>query len=160
MSENLQKATFGAGCFWGVEEIFKKLPGVSSTAVGYMGGHTKNPTYKEVCSNQTGHAEVLQLEYDPVKISYEELLQTFWDCHNPTQVNRQGPDYGTQYRSAVFFHSLEQEELAKKSKAVLENSDKYHEPIATEIVPAETFYRAEEYHQQYFMKNGGGACHI
>ena len=149
-----EKATFGAGCFWGVEAAFCKLKGVVSTAVGYSGGSSKNPTYKDVCSGRTGHAEVVQVEYDPSKTSYEELLNVFWGVHDPTQMNRQGPDVGTQYRSAIFFHNAEQEAAAKAAKARLEKSGRYRKPIVTEIIPASELYMAEEYHQQYFEKHG------
>ncbi|HET7853361.1 MAG TPA: peptide-methionine (S)-S-oxide reductase MsrA [Candidatus Methylomirabilis sp.] len=149
-----EKATFGAGCFWGVEAAFRKLKGVVSTAVGYSGGSSKNPTYKDVCSGSTGHAEVVQVEYDPSKSSYEELLNVFWGVHDPTQMNRQGPDVGTQYRSAIFFHNAEQEAAAKAAKARLEKSGRYRKPVVTEIIPASEFYTAEEYHQRYFEKHG------
>jgi peptide-methionine (S)-S-oxide reductase len=156
MTEN---ATFGAGCFWGIEAAFRRVPGVVDAAVGYSGGHMANPTYKDVCTDQTGHAEVVQVSFDPSKVSYEQLLDTFWQIHDPTQVNRQGPDFGSQYRTAIFFHSPEQEAAAKKSKAALEVSGK-RRPIATEITPAGTFYRAEEYHQKYLEKRGATSCHI
>jgi len=149
-----EKATFGAGCFWGVEAAFRKVKGVVSTTVGYSGGSSKNPTYKDVCSGRTGHAEVVQVEYDPSKTSYEELLNVFWGVHDPTQMNRQGPDVGTQYRSAIFFYNAEQEAAAKAAKAHLEKSGRYRKPIVTEIIPASEFYMAEEYHQQYFEKHG------
>ena len=149
-----EKATFGAGCFWGVEAAFRKVKGVVSTTVGYSGGSSKNPTYKDVCSGRTGHAEVVQVEYDPSKTSYEELLKVFWGVHDPTQINRQGPDVGTQYRSAIFFYTAEQEAAAKAAKAHLEKSGRYRKPIVTEIIPASEFYMAEEYHQQYFEKHG------
>ncbi|MBI9020181.1 MAG: peptide-methionine (S)-S-oxide reductase MsrA [Verrucomicrobia bacterium] len=155
-----ETAIFAAGCFWGVESSFRAVDGVIDTQVGYTGGTTENPTYKEVCSGRTGHAEAVEITFDPVKISYAELVGLFWRVHNPTQVNRQGPDFGTQYRSAIFFQTLEQKAAAEKSKAALEASGKYTKPIATEIVPVSPFYRAEEYHQQYFKKNGGPACHI
>ena len=147
------RATFGAGCFWGVEAAFRKIQGVVSTTVGYSGGSSKNPTYKDVCSGRTGHAEVVQVEYDPSKTSYEELLNVFWSVHDPTQLNRQGPDVGTQYRSAIFFHNAEQEAAAKAAKAHLERSGRYRKPIVTEIIPASEFCMAEEYHQQYFEKH-------
>lgn len=153
-------ATFGAGCFWGVEAGFRRVPGVSDVAVGYSGGHTENPTYRDVCTDETGHAEVVQVTFDPAKVSYEQLLDTFWQLHDPTQVNRQGPDVGTQYRSAIFFHSPQQETAAKKSKAALEASGKLRRPIATEIKPAGPFYRAEEYHQRYLEKRGASSCHL
>lgn len=149
-----EKATFGAGCFWGVEAALRKLKGVVSTAVGYSGGSSKNPTYKDVCSGRTGHAEVVQVEYDPSKTSYEELLNVFWGVHDPTQMNRQGPDVGTQYRSAIFFHNAEQEAAAKAAKVHLEKSGRYRKPVVTEIIPASEFYAAEEYHQRYFEKHG------
>ncbi|MGD0841642.1 MAG: peptide-methionine (S)-S-oxide reductase MsrA [Candidatus Acidiferrales bacterium] len=153
-------ATFGAGCFWGVEAAFRSVPGVLDTAVGYSGGQTVNPTYKDVCTDRTGHAEVVQVTFDPAQVSFEKLLDVFWQEHDPTQVNRQGPDFGKQYRSAIFFHSPEQEAIAKKSKAALEASGKFRRPIATEITPASTFYRAEEYHQRYLEKRGAASCHI
>jgi peptide-methionine (S)-S-oxide reductase len=153
-------ATFGAGCFWGVEAAFRRISGVLDAAVGYSGGHTQNPTYKDVCTDGTGHAEVVQVTYDPAKVTYEQLLDAFWQEHDPTQVNRQGPDFGTQYRSAIFFHSPEQEAAAKKSKAALDASGKFRRPIATEITPAGPFYRAEEYHQRYLEKRGAASCHI
>lgn len=156
----LEVATFAAGCFWGVEEIFRKLKGVKETAVGYTGGHTKNPTYQQVCTDVTGHAEAVQLKYDPTEVSYEELLSVFWNMHNPTLLNRQGPDFGSQYRSAIFFHNSEQEVLAQKSKKKLASSGKFSRPIVTEIVPAVEFYKAEDYHQKYLMKNNQNSCHI
>lgn len=155
----LETATFGAGCFWGVEETFKEIPGVKSTAVGYLGGTYDHPTYGDVCTGRTGHAEVLQLQYDPNEVSYDSLLDTFWRNHNPTTLNRQGPDVGTQYRSAIFFHTSQQEEMAKASKEKSERSGTFRNPIVTEITPASTFYRAEEYHQRYLEKRGVGACH-
>ncbi|MFA7257412.1 MAG: peptide-methionine (S)-S-oxide reductase MsrA [Kiritimatiellales bacterium] len=154
-----EKATFAAGCFWGVESVFRQMPGVLDTQVGYTGGKTVNPTYKEVCTDTTGHAEALEITYDPAKISYEKLLDLFWRMHDPTQVNRQGPDFGTQYRSAIFYHSSEQQAAAEASKSALEKSGKYKKPIATQILPAAPFYRAEEVHQRYFEKNGGPSCH-
>jgi peptide-methionine (S)-S-oxide reductase len=153
-------ATFGAGCFWGVEAAFQRVPGVIETAVGYSGGKTANPTYEDVCSDETGHAEVVQVTFDPAKVSFEQLLDVFWKLHDPTQVNRQGPDFGTQYRTAIFFHSPEQEAIAKKFKAKLDVSGKFKKPIATEITPAGTFYRAEEYHQKYLQKRGVESCHF
>src|SRR5215467_1071119 len=153
-------ATFAAGCFWGVEAKFRMIPGVEDALVGYSGGKTENPTYKEVCTDRTGHAEVVQVTFDPAKVSYETLVEAFWHMHDPTQVNRQGPDYGSQYRSAIFYHSPEQKAIAEKSKAALNASKKFHRPIATEITPAGTFYRAEEYHQRYLEKRGQAACHI
>jgi peptide-methionine (S)-S-oxide reductase len=155
-----EKATFGAGCFWGVEEAFRQVEGVLETSVGYSGGWFENPSYHEVCSDMTGHAEVVQVEYDPQVISYEELLEVFWKVHDPTQLNRQGPDFGTQYRSAIFYHTPEQEEAALQSKEKLEESGIHRRPIVTEIKPAATYYRAEEYHQQYFAKRGITTCRI
>ena len=148
------KATFGAGCFWHVEDLLGKTKGVKSTKVGYTGGQLPNPTYEEVCTDRTGHAEAVEVEYDPDEISYQELLDVFWNNHNPTTLNRQGPDIGIQYRSAIFYHSDEQKEIAEKSKENLEKSGQYENPVVTEIVPAPTFYKAEEYHQKYFQKNG------
>ncbi len=156
----MEKATFAAGCFWGVEAIFRQLPGVTSTRVGYIGGQTKNPTYKEVCTDRTGHAEAVEVEFDPSKVPYTDLLKVFWENHDPTQVNRQGPDWGTQYRSAIFFHSAEQKAQALTSKESLENAHRYSKPIATHIVPAVTFYPAEDYHQQYLEKRGLATCHV
>jgi peptide-methionine (S)-S-oxide reductase len=152
-------ATFGAGCFWGIEAAFRRVPGVADAVVGYSGGEMANPTYKDVCTDETGHAEVVQVTFDPAKLSYEKLLDAFWAMHDPTQVNRQGPDSGSQYRTAIFFHSPEQETAAKKSKAALDASGKFRRPIATEITPAGTFYRAEEYHQRYLEKRGAASCH-
>ncbi|HZR27667.1 MAG TPA: peptide-methionine (S)-S-oxide reductase MsrA [Terriglobales bacterium] len=156
----MDKATFGAGCFWGVEETFRKIKGVKDTAVGYTGGALPNPTYKDVCTNETGHAEVVQVTYDPAEVSYDQLLDVFWSAHNPTTLNRQGPDWGTQYRSAIFFHSPEQEAAARASKEKLEKSGRFNRPIVTQIVPAPVFYRAEEYHQRYLEKRGVPSCHI
>lgn len=156
----MEKATFAAGCFWGVEASFRKIPGVSSTRVGYTGGEMKNPTYKDVCTDRTGHAEAVEVEYDPAKVRYEDLLNVFWENHDPTQLNRQGPDFGTQYRSAIFFHSPEQEQAAKTSKERLGKSGRLNRPIVTQIVPAATFYEAEDYHQQYLEKRGLSSCHI
>jgi peptide-methionine (S)-S-oxide reductase len=155
-----ETAIFAAGCFWGVEAAFRQTPGVMATAVGYTGGTTADPTYREVCSGRTGHAEAVEVAYDPARVSYERLLQVFWENHDPTQVNRQGPDYGTQYRSAVFFRTPEQQTAAQASKARLEQSGRYRRPIATEITPASAFYPAEEYHQQYLEKRGLASCHI
>jgi peptide-methionine (S)-S-oxide reductase len=155
-----EKATFAAGCFWGVEATFREIDGVLGTAVGYTGGIMPNPTYKDVCTDETGHAEVVQVEFDPARVSYERLLEVFWANHDPTTPNRQGPDVGTQYRSAIFFHSPEQEAEARASKAVLETSGRLKQPIVTHIVPATTFYKAEEYHQQYLEKRGLAHCHI
>lgn len=147
-------ATFAAGCFWGVEAAFRKVPGVVSTTVGYTGGTVENPTYEQVCTDRTGHAEAVQVEYDPSELGYEKLLDVFWSSHDPTQLNRQGPDFGRQYRSAIFIHDPEQEKAAKESKAALEASGRFHKPIVTEIVPAGKFWRAEDYHQQYLEKRG------
>jgi peptide-methionine (S)-S-oxide reductase len=161
MSEQaLEKATFGGGCFWGVEVTFAQLPGVVETAVGYEGGKTESPTYKDVCTDHTGHAEVVQVTFDPAKISYDKLLETFFAAHDPTQVNRQGPDWGTQYRSVIFYESPEQQTAALAMKERLGAEGRYDKPIATQIVPAETFWRAEEYHQKYLEKRGLAACHI
>jgi peptide-methionine (S)-S-oxide reductase len=148
----MEKATFAAGCFWGVEETFRQVKGVISTAVGYTGGHFPNPCHLDVCSRITGHAESVQIEYDPSQISYNELLEIFWDCHDPTQLNRQGPDRGEQYRSVIFFHSSEQETAAQASKQKLQISGKYDKDIVTEIKPVGEFYLAAEEHQQYFAK--------
>ncbi|UCE35882.1 MAG: peptide-methionine (S)-S-oxide reductase MsrA [Thermoplasmata archaeon] len=156
----MEKAMFGAGCFWGVEAAFRKVKGVVSAAVGYMGGTLENPTYKDVCTDKTGHAEVVQVEFDPKVISYEELLKVFWDIHDPTQLNRQGPDFGTQYRSVIFYHNEEQNKLAIASKEQLQQSGKYEGEIVTEITPATVFYRAEEYHQRYHEKHGIDSCGI
>jgi peptide-methionine (S)-S-oxide reductase len=156
----MAKATFAAGCFWGVEATFRQLPGVISTRVGYTGGNSVNPTYHDVCTDRTGHAEAVEVEYDPTKISYDQLLNVFWENHDPTQLNRQGPDWGTQYRSVVFFHSPEQETAAKNSKKTLEESGRFNKPVVTQIVPATTFYEAEDYHQQYLEKRGLASCHI
>ena len=146
-----EKATFGAGCFWGVEAAFRKVEGVVDAIVGYSGGHTENPTYKDVCSSMTGYAEVVEVEYDSSKVSYEELLDVFWENHDPTTPNRQGPDVGSQYRSVIFFHTPEQEAVARASKEKAQA--RFRNPIVTEIQPISEFYRAEEYHQQYFQKN-------
>jgi peptide-methionine (S)-S-oxide reductase len=150
----MQKATFGAGCFWGVEAAFRQLKGVTSTAVGYSGGDVKNPTYKGVCTGKTGHAEVVEVEYDPAIVTYEELLTVFWESHNPTILNRQGPDVGTQYRSVVFFHNPEQMSAALASREKLQRSGRYRNLIVTEIAPASQFYLGEDYHQQYLEKRG------
>ncbi len=156
--EGLEEATFAAGCFWHVQDAFDKLKGVVETEVGFMGGHTKDPTYKQVCTHTTGHAEVTHLWFDPKVISYEQLVEYFWTMHDPTQVNRQGPDVGDQYRSAIFFYNDEQRRIADESKRRQETSGGFNRPIATLIVPAETFWRAEEYHQKYFQKHGMSAC--
>ena len=152
----MEKATFGAGCFWGPEETFRHIEGVTSACVGYMGGSLENPTYEEVCSGRTGHAEVVHVEFDPARLTYEELLEVFWACHDPTTRNRQGPDIGTLYRSAVFFYSPEQEAVARASRDKLERSGRYRREIVTEISPASQFYPAEEYHQRYIEKRRRG----
>lgn len=149
-----ERATFGAGCFWGIEAAFRRVKGVGSTAVGYSGGSVKNPTYEDVCTDRTGHAEVVQVEYDPSQVSYDQLLNVFWEIHDPTTLNRQGPDIGTQYRSVIFYHTPEQEAAAESSKEKLQKSGRYKRPIVTEITSAAEFYRAEEYHQRYFEKRG------
>ena len=156
----MEKATFGAGCFWGVEAAFRQIKGVKSTAVGYEGGSFDNPSYQDVCTDTTGHAEVVQVEYDPAQVSYEQLLDVFWSNHDPTTRNRQGPDVGSQYRSVIFCHTPEQAAAAAASKQRLEQSGTYKRPIVTEIVPAATFWRAEEYHQQYLEKRGMSSCHV
>lgn len=158
--ENLQTATFAAGCFWGVEEAFRQVKGVKSTTVGYTGGTSKNPSYEDVCSDMTGHAEAVQIQYEPKQVSYEQLLEVFWSVHDPTTKNRQGPDIGSQYRSMISYHTSEQEMLAKQSKENIERSGKFRNGIVTEIVQALTFYKAEEYHQQYYEKRGGGKCYL
>src|SRR6266487_2457699 len=155
-----EKATFGAGCFWGVEAAFRQIKGVVSTSVGYSGGSYDDPSYRDVCTGRTGHAESVEVVYDPSRISYDDLLKVFWENHDPTTPNRQGPDIGTQYRSVVFFHDAEQEAEAKKSKDALEKSGRFKRPIVTQIVPASPFYRAEEYHQRYLEKRGLAHCHI
>ncbi len=155
---NLETATFAAGCFWGVEDTFMKKKGVKVTSVGYIGGNFSDPTYEDVCTDKTGHAEAIQLKFDPKEVSYEELLDLFWSIHNPTTKNRQGPDIGSQYRSTIFYHTAEQENIAKKSKQEL-NDSKFQNKIVTEIVPATTFYKAEDYHQKYYQKIGGGSCY-
>lgn len=164
--KNLQTATFAAGCFWGVEEAFRQVKGVKSTMVGYTGGWFENPTYRDVCTHKTGHAEAVQVQFDPNEVSYEQLLDTFWSIHDPTTKNRQGPDIGSQYRSMIVYHSLEQQLLAKKSKKNLERSGKFKgRNIVTEIIPASTFYKGEEYHQKYYQKRrrggdgGGRSCY-
>lgn len=156
----MEKATFAAGCFWGVEAAFRKVPGVTSTAVGYMGGTLENPTYQDVCTDKTGHAEVVEVTYDPAKVSYEELLKVFWECHDPTTLNRQGPDVGTQYRSEIFCHDEAQKSAAEASKAELQESGKHAREIVTQITPVAQFYKAEEYHQQYFEKQKTGQCKV
>ena len=150
----MEKATFGAGCFWGIEVAFRRVPGVSDVAVGYSGGDISSPSYEEVCTGKTGHAEVVEVDFNPATVSYAELLGIFWDIHDPTTLNRQGPDIGTQYRSAVFYHSPKQQEAAKKSLDAQNASGKFRNPIVTEITPHNHFYRAEEYHQRYFEKQG------
>ena len=155
-----QKATFGAGCFWGVEEAFRALDGVTNTSVGYAGGTLENPTYTDVCTDRSGHAEVVQVEFDPAKISYRQLLDVFWANHDPTTRNRQGPDVGTQYRSVVFYNSPEQKAEADASKETLEKTGRFKRPIVTEIQPAPQFYRAEEYHQRYLQKRGMSHCAV
>jgi len=154
----MEKATFGAGCFWGVEAAFRRLAGVKSTQVGYAGGKLDHPTYEDVCSDRTGHAEVVEVTFDPAVISYHDLLEVFWNNHNPTTLNRQGPDVGAQYRSAIFFHSPEQEAEAKSSREAAQQ--RFPKPIVTEITPAQTFWPAEDYHQQYLEKRGLANCHI
>lgn len=157
----MHQATFAAGCFWGVEAVFRAVDGVIDTAVGYTGGDFDNPTYEDVCSDKTGHAEAVLVTFDPDRVSYEQLLDVFWECHDPTTENRQGPDVGTQYRSAIFYHDDAQRAAAAASKDRLEQSGVYHRPIVTEIAPAATFHRAEEYHQRYFQKHPtAAACHV
>ena len=148
----MEKATFGGGCFWGIEDAFRKLDGVKETAAGYMGGSTRNPTYEQVCSGETGHAEVVQLSFDPARISYAQLLEHFWKMHNPTSLNYQGPDIGTQYRTVIFFHNDEQRQQAEESKAALDASGRLLSQVVTEVLPAEEFWRAEEYHQCYLSR--------
>jgi peptide-methionine (S)-S-oxide reductase len=155
----MEKATFGAGCFWGVEATFREVKGVVSTQVGYAGGRTEHPTYQEVCADSTGHAEVVEVTFDPAQAIYDDLLTLFWNCHDPTQFNRQGPDYGSQYRSVIFCHSPEQEQSARVTREREDLSGRHRRRIVTEIVPASTFWRAEEYHQQYLAKRGSGSCH-
>lgn len=159
-NSKMEKATFAAGCFWGVEETFRQIKGVTDTMVGYTGGTTENPTYEQVCRSKTGHAEAVQVTYDPTKVTYEQLLDVFWKNHDPTQVDRQGPDYGTQYRSVIFYHTPQQQKIALESKNKLDKSGKYSKPIATQIVPAVEFYKAEDYHQKYLEKRGLSNCHI
>lgn len=155
-----EKATFAAGCFWGIEAAFREVEGVVDTQVGYSGGHYDNPTYRDVCTDQTGHAEVVEVTFDPARVSYDQLLDVFWKIHDPTQLNRQGPDYGSQYRSAIFFHSPEQEAAARASKEELQKAGRFSRTIVTRIEPASAFYRAEEYHQRYLEKRGAKACHF
>jgi peptide-methionine (S)-S-oxide reductase len=156
----MEKATFAAGCFWGVEATFRSVPGVVSTRVGYTGGSLDHPTYKDVCSNRTGHAEAVEVMYDPARVTYDELLRIFWQSHDPTTLNRQGPDVGTQYRSAIFYHNPQQEAAARSSKEQLDRSGSYRRPVVTQIVPAAEFWEAEEYHQQYLEKKGLAQCHL
>jgi peptide-methionine (S)-S-oxide reductase len=156
----MAKATFAAGCFWGVEDTFRQLGGVTSTTVGYTGGTKRNPSYEDVCTGRTGHAEAVEVEFNPALVSYRELLAAFFESHDPTTPNRQGPDVGTQYRSAIFFQDAEQEAAALEARDALEKAGRFHGPIVTEISPRSEFYRAEEYHQQYFEKRGLKSCHI
>ncbi len=155
-----EKAIFAAGCFWGVEAAFRALPGVTATAVGYTGGTAPSPSYQDVCTGRTGHAEAVEVEYDPARVSYGDLLRVFWESHDPTTMNRQGPDVGTQYRSAIFYHNPEQQAAAEASKQELERAHAFKRPIVTEITPASAFHRAEEYHQQYLEKRGQASCRI
>lgn len=156
----MHKATFAEGCFWGVEATFRAIPGVNDVAVGYTGGYTLNPTYQAVCTGQTGHAEAVEIDFDPALVSYEELLAAFWKSHDPTTLNQQGPDHGSQYRSVIFYHTPEQQAAALASRERLTQQGAFKRPIVTEIVPATPFYRAEEYHQRYFEKNGLTGCHL
>jgi peptide-methionine (S)-S-oxide reductase len=156
----MEKATFGAGCFWGVESFFRQVPGVVEAIAGYAGGCMKNPTYKDGRSDQTGHAEVVEVTFDPAKVSYDKLVDVFFMNHDPTTLNRQGPDVGTQYRSVIFAHSPEQERIAREKRAALDKSGKFKRPIVTRVEPAPTFWPAEEYHQRYFEKNGLPSCHV
>jgi peptide-methionine (S)-S-oxide reductase len=156
----MEKATFGAGCFWGVQAAFDRIPGVLETAVGYEGGTLDKPTYRDVCTDRTGHAEVLEIAFDPARVSYEQLLDAFFNEHNPTQLNRQGPDHGTQYRSVIFYHSPAQQQTAEATIARLTAERRFPHPIVTQVVPAETFWAAEEYHQKYLEKRGATSCHI
>jgi peptide-methionine (S)-S-oxide reductase len=155
-----EKATLAAGCFWGVQHLLDEIPGVISTKCGYIGGDTTDPNYRQICNGDTNHAEAVEVTFDPEKVKYEEILSYFWRLHDPTQLNRQGPDHGTQYRSAIFYHSQEQKEKAEKSKAEFDQSKVFARPAVTQIVPAPVFYDAEDYHQDYFNKNGGQVCHI
>jgi len=159
-SVKTETATFAAGCFWGVEAAFRQIKGVKATSVGYTGGHLEHPTYEDVCTDRTGHAEAVQVQYDPTVVTYEQLLKVFWENHDPTTVNRQGPDEGTQYRSAIFYHTPEQKAAAESAKQALAASGKYRRQIVTEIVPAEVFWKAEDYHQQYLEKRGMSTCHL
>ncbi|GAC1467100.1 MAG: peptide-methionine (S)-S-oxide reductase MsrA [Isosphaeraceae bacterium] len=154
----MKKATFGAGCFWGIEEAFRNVPGVTGTAVGYLGGTLSKPTYEQVCSDNTGHAEVVEVEYDPAVVSYGQLLDLFWTIHDPTTLNRQGPDVGSQYRSGIFYHDEEQKREAEASKEQIASGGRFRRPIVTEITPASTFWRAEEYHQRYLANRGRSSC--
>lgn len=156
----MEKATFGAGCFWGVQTTFDQVPGVLGTVVGYEGGKLENPTYHDVCTDRTGHAEVVEITFDPTKVSYTHLLDVFFDAHDPTQLNRQGPDHGTQYRSVIFYHSPEQQQAASAMIERLKDARKFRNSIVTEVVPAGAFWRAEEYHQKYLEKRGLASCHI
>jgi len=156
----MELATFGAGCFWGVEVTFRNVKGVKEALVGYLGGTLPNPTYKDVCTGRTGHAEVVQVEFDPAQVTFERLLDVFWENHNPTTLNRQGPDAGTQYRSGIFYHSPAQKTAAEESKRKLEASRKFARPVVTEITPTSEFYIAEDYHQRYLEKRGLAACHV
>ncbi len=160
VQEMSEFATFGAGCFWGVQQIFDQVDGVIASQVGYMGGFNENPTYKQVCTDTTGHAEVVHVEFDPQKVSFRELVDLFWRLHDPTTLNRQGPDYGSQYRSVIFVHSDEQKQIAEESKAALDASGKLDRKVVTKIEPAPAFWPAEDYHQKYFDKRGMGGCHI
>ena len=155
----MEKATFGAGCFWGVESFFREVPGVSDAVSGYAGGHVANPSYRQVCSGATNHAEVVEVTFDPTKVSYEKLVDLFFKMHDPTQLNRQGPDHGTQYRTVIFAHSPEQARIAKAKIAELSASGRFRRPIVTTVEDAQPFWRAEDYHQRYFEKNGG-SCHV
>ena len=156
----LEKATFGAGCFWGVEQVFRQVPGVSDAAVGYAGGKTENPTYRQICEHETGHAEVVEVTFDASKVSYARLVDIFFKIHDPTTLNRQGPDVGDQYRSVIFYHDDAQRQVAEQVREAAGKSGRYRKPIVTFIEPAPRFWRAEEYHQRYFEKNGGPSCHI
>ena len=156
----MEKATFGAGCFWGVEATFRSIPGVVSTLVGYCGGKTDNPTYQDVCTDTTGHAEVVEITFDPAQLPYEQLLETFWKLHDPTTPNRQGPDVGSQYRSVIFFYSPAQEAAARAARERLDKSGKFRNPVVTQIIPAAPFYKAEDYHQSYLEKRGLASCHL
>lgn len=156
----MEKATFGAGCFWGVESFFRQIPGVADAVCGYAGGCMNNPSYKDVCTDQTGHAEVVEVSFDPTRVTYEKLVDVFFQNHDPTTLNRQGPDVGTQYRSVIFTHSDEQDRIAREKKAAYGKSGKFKKPIVTTVEPAPAFWRAEEYHQRYFEKNGLPSCHV